>query len=303
MDNFIYSSKVKKAIQQQFPIVALESTVITHGLPKPMNFEIALALENEITKENVVPATICLKNGEIHVGMDNSELKTLAQFTNSVKVSRKDIAYCLSHKLNGGTTVSGTMTIAHAAGIKILATGGIGGVHRGNSFDVSADLPTLAQTPMIVVCSGAKSILDLPATRENLETNGIPILGYKTDEFPAFYSTDSGIKVDCKVNDEKEIALIAQHHWKFGLSSALLVTVPPPSKFAIPSAKISVHIEKALKEAEKKNLVGPAITPFLLEKVNELTEGMSMRVNIALLKNNASIAAKIAKALNSAENC
>jgi pseudouridine-5'-phosphate glycosidase len=302
MNNFIYSSEVKKAINQHSPLVALESTVITHGLPQPTNYEIALAMENEVIKENATPATICLINGIIHFGITNTELKTLAQTTNSVKVSRKDIAYSISYGLNGGTTVSGTMTIAHAAGIKVFATGGIGGVHRGNTFDISADLPTLARIPMIVVCSGAKAILDIPATRENLETNGVPILGYKTNELPAFYSIKSGIKVDRQVNNEEEIVSIAQTHWKLGLSSAMLVTVPPPSELEIPASQIAMQIEKALEEADKNNINGASITPYLLQKVNEETKGKSMRVNIALLKNNARVAAKIAAALHSAEN-
>jgi pseudouridylate synthase len=302
MNNFIYSSEVKKAINQHSPLVALESTVITHGLPQPTNYEVALAMENEVIKENATPATICLINGIIHVGITNAELKTLAQTTNSVKVSRKDIAYSVSYGLNGGTTVSGTMTIAHAAGIKVFATGGIGGVHRGNTFDISADLPTLARIPMIVVCSGAKAILDIPATRENLETNGVPILGYKTNELPAFYSIKSGIKVDRQVNNEEEIVSIAQTHWKLGLSSAMLVTVPPPSELEIPASQIAMQIEKALEEADKNNINGASITPYLLQKVNEETKGKSMRVNIALLKNNARVAAKIAAALHSAEN-
>jgi pseudouridine-5'-phosphate glycosidase len=302
MNNFIYSSEVKKAINQHSPLVALESTVITHGLPQPTNYEVALAMENEVIKENATPATICLINGIIHVGITNTELKTLAQTTNSVKVSRKDIAYSVSYGLNGGTTVSGTMTIAHAAGIRVFATGGIGGVHRGNTFDISADLPTLARIPMIVVCSGAKAILDIPATRENLETNGVPILGYKTNELPAFYSIKSGIKVDRQVNNEEEIVSIAQTHWKLGLSSAMLVTVPPPSDLEIPASQIAMQIEKALEEADKNNINGASITPYLLQKVNKETKGKSMRVNIALLKNNAHVAAKIAAALHSAEN-
>jgi pseudouridine-5'-phosphate glycosidase len=302
MNNFIYSSEVKKAISKHSPVVALESTVITHGLPQPTNYEIALAMENEVIKENATPATICLINGTIHVGIENSELKTLAQAIDVVKVSRKDIAYALSYGLNGGTTVSGTMTIAHAAGIKVFATGGIGGVHLGNTFDISADLLTLAQIPMIVVCSGAKAILNLPATRENLETNGVPILGYKTNEIPAFYSINSGMKVDRQVNNEEEIVSIAQNHWKLGLSSAMLVTVPPPSDLEIPASQIAMQIDRALKEADKNNISGPAITPYLLQKVNEETKGKSMRVNIALLKNNARIAAKIAAALQLSEN-
>lgn len=302
MNNFIYSSQAKKAINEHSPIVALESTVITHGLPQPKNYEVALAMENEVLKENATPATICLIDGAIHVGIDNDELKTLSQATNSVKVSRKDIAYAISFGLNGGTTVSGTMTVAHAAGIKVFATGGIGGVHRGNSFDVSSDLPTLARIPMIVVCSGAKAILDIPATKENLETNGVPILGYKTNELPAFYSIHSGIKVDRQVNSAEEIVSIALNQWKLGLSSALLVTVPPPSDLEIPASQVEMQIKEALEEAKKSSISGPAITPFLLLRVNEITKGKSMRVNIALLKNNARIAAKIAVALSLAVN-
>jgi len=302
MHNFIYSSQVKKAVSQKSPLVALESTVITHGLPQPTNYKIALAMENEVIKENATPATICLLNGTIHIGVGNSELKTLSQSTDVVKVSRKDIAYAISNKLNGGTTVSGTMTIAHIAGIKVFATGGIGGVHRGNKSDVSADLPTLAQTPMIVVCSGAKAILDIQATRENLETNGVPVLGYQTNELPAFYSVDSGIEVDQKVNNAEEIVAIARNHWELGLLSAILVVVPPPSNLAIPASQIAMQIEKALKEAKNNNIRGSAITPFLLQKVSEETEGKSMRVNIALLKNNARIAARISTALYSPKN-
>ncbi len=302
MNNFIYSSQAKKAINEHSPIVALESTVITHGLPQPKNYEVALAMENEVLKENATPATICLIDGAIHVGIDNDELKTLSQATNSVKVSRKDIAYAVSFGLNGGTTVSGTMTVAHAAGIKVFATGGIGGVHRGNSFDISSDLPTLARIPMIVVCSGAKAILDIPATKENLETNGVPILGYKTNELPAFYSIHSGIKVDRQVNSAEEIVSIALNQWKLGLSSALLVTVPPPSDLEIPASQVEMQIKEALEEAKKSSISGPAITPFLLLRVNEITKGKSMRVNIALLKNNARIAAKIAVALSLAVN-
>ena len=276
--------------------------MITHGLPQPKNYEVALAMENAVIKENATPATICLIDGVIRVGIDNKELKTLAQTPNSVKVSRKDIAYAVSYGLNGGTTVSGTMTVAHAAGIKVFATGGIGGVHRGNSFDISSDLPTLARIPMIVVCSGAKAILDIPATKENLETNGVPILGYKTSELPAFYSIHSGFKVDRQVNSGEEIVSIAINQWKLGLSSALLVTVPPPGDLEIPANQIEMQINKALEEAKKNNISGPAITPFLLQKVNEKTKGKSMRVNIALLINNARIAAKIAVALSLAVN-
>jgi pseudouridine-5'-phosphate glycosidase len=302
MNKFLYSSPVKKALQNESAIVALESTVITHGLPRPENFKVASAMENEVLSEGAVPATICLLKGNIHIGVSKAELADLAENKNSKKISQKDIAFCISNKLSGGTTVAGTMTIAHTLGIKVFATGGIGGVHRGNSFDISADIPTLAQIPMIVVCSGAKSILDLPATRERLETFGIPVLGYKTMKFPAFYSSSSGLYVDQKVENEHEIISIARNHWNFGLSSALLVTVPPPKDLAIPAKEISLQIEAALADAAKENIHGPKVTPFLLEKVSKHTKGKSKRVNIALLKNNARIAAKIALALSSTKD-
>jgi len=193
------------------------------------------------------------------------------------------------------------MAVANSVGIKVFATGGIGGVHRGNIFDVSADLPSLAQTPMIVVCSGAKSILDIKATKERLETSGVPVLGYQTDELPAFYSINSGIKVDYKVDSAEEIASIAHHHWKFGMSSAILVTVPLSKEEEIPADEVMEQIEKALEEAEKKGISGPKITPFLLAKVSEKTKGRSMTANIALLKNNARVAANIASALSAVD--
>jgi len=294
MKNLHYSSEVKKAIDDRLPLVALESTVITHGLPMPKNFEVAQALEGSVKSAGAVPATIAIINGEIHIGLENTELDHLASSKTVSKVSRRDIAGTLLKKYDGGTTVSGTMTLAEMAGLKIFATGGIGGVHRGNWMDVSADLPTLARLPLIVVCSGAKSILDLPATREYLETSGIPVLGYQVDEFPAFYSKGSGLKVDYRVDTTGEIAEFAKLHWGLGLDSAVLVTVPVPDEFAIPSGEMDQYINQALEEMEKRSITGAASTPFLLAKVSELTGEKSLRSNVALLKNNARVAGEIA---------
>jgi len=294
MKKLQYSADVKKALKENLPLVALESTVITHGLPMPKNLEVARSLEDSVKSNGAIPATIAILNGEIHIGLDEGELDHLASSRNVVKVSRRDIAGTLLKNYDGGTTVSGTMTLAEMAGIKIFTTGGIGGVHRGNRMDVSADLPTLARLPLIVVCSGAKSILDLPATREYLETSGVPVLGYRVGEFPAFYSKESGLKVDYQVDTPGEISEFAKLHWGLGLDSAVLVTVPVPDEFAIPSAEMDLHIGRALEEMEKRGVTGAASTPFLLAKVSELTGEKSLRSNVALLKNNAQIAGEIA---------
>ena len=301
METITISDQVKKALENKEPIVALESTLITHGLPQPVNLETADAMERAVAGEGSLPATICMLHGNFFVGIDKQQLHALATSNNTVKISRKDIAFAIATKADGGTTVSGTMEVAHAAGIRVFATGGIGGVHRGNFSDQSADLPTLAQIPMIVVCSGAKSILDIPATKENLETHGVPVLGYKTAELPAFYSSHSGLKTDQRVDSEDEIVAIAMEQWKFGLSAAILVTVSPPAEAEIPAEEINLAIESALAEAEKLGIHGPATTPYLLEKVSEITAGRSMAANLALLKNNARVAGRIAKALSLAE--
>jgi len=297
MKSFILSDEIKEALKKCRPIVALESTLITHGLPQPTNFETAEAMEEKVRGEGSVPATICMLSGKFHIGLSEKQLRQLAAIDDPIKISRKDIAYAMASCANGGTTVSGTMEVAHAAGIRVFATGGIGGVHRGHFADTSADLPTLSQIPMVVVCSGAKAILDMPSTREKLETFGVPVLGYQTDELPAFYSIHSGIHVDRRVNSPEQIAAIAMAQWDFGLTSALLVTVPVPAEDEIPAEEINQAIDQALIEAENKNIHGPATTPFLLEKVAQLTKGRSMAANLSLLKNNARIAGKIAKAI------
>jgi pseudouridine-5'-phosphate glycosidase len=251
-------------------------------------------LEESVKISGAVPATIAILDGKIHIGLEDEELQHLAASKSVVKVSRRDIAGTILKNFDGGTTVSGTMILAEMAGLKIFATGGIGGVHRGNWMDVSADLPTLGRLPLIVVCSGAKSILDLPATREYLETSGIPVLGYQADDFPAFYSQKSGMKVDYRVDTPGEIAEFVKLHWELGLTSAVLVTVPVPDEYAIPSDEIDLYIEQALIEMETNHISGAASTPFLLAKVSELTGEKSLRSNVALLKNNARVAGEIA---------
>ena len=290
----IIKQEVKTALEQKKGVVALESAVITHGLPRPENFETAQAMENSVRSEGSTPATICLLSGKIKVGLTNEELKELSIAKDIKKISIKDIAGAKNSKLNGGTTVAATITIAHLMKIPVFATGGIGGVHRGSHFDISADLPALSINPILVVCSGAKSILDLAATREYLETMAIPVVGYQTDDFPAFYSQSSGLAVDFKMNSIEEIVEFSLTHWSLGLQSAVLVVVPPPSKTAMPKETIDMAISQALIDAEKNHISGSDLTPYLLTKINEITYEKSMTSNIALLINNAQIAGKIA---------
>jgi len=294
MKKIIFSDEVKQALADKKPVVALESTVITHGLPKPKNLETARLMESAVRAESCVPATIGFLKGDIHAGLNAEELEKLANSESAIKVSRRDIAGAIIKHLDGGTTVSGTMTIANLAGIKIFATGGIGGVHRGNHMDISADLPTLSKIPLIVVCSGAKSILDLPKTREYLETEGVPIIGFQTDELPAFYSPNSGLKVDFRFDDPKDIADFAKTHWDLGLSTAILVTVPPPVESSLPSDYMEEMINLAISEAGDRQITGAATTPFLLDRISKQTGQRSLEANVALLENNAHIAGKIA---------
>ncbi|HAF62100.1 MAG TPA: pseudouridine-5-phosphate glycosidase [Anaerolineaceae bacterium] len=290
--------QIPSHVQAHLPandVVALESTVITHGLPYPQNEEIAIALENEVLQEGCQPATVGMIAGQIIVGLDSDQLHQLATGKAARKISQRDFGIAIANRLDGGTTVAGTIIAAHHAGIHVFATGGIGGVHRGSIFDVSADLEILSKYPMIVVCAGAKSILDLPATLERLETLGVPVLGYQTDEFPAFYSTTSGLGVDKRVDSPEEVVRIAKRHWELGIQSSLLVVVPPPAESALPYDEVETHIQAAVHEAEQQHIHGARLTPFLLEKMNHLTSGKSMRANLALLKNNARVAAMIAK--------
>jgi pseudouridine-5'-phosphate glycosidase len=286
--------EVEQALRDGKPVVALESTVITHGLPFPENGNLAKNLEAEIREKGCIPATIAILDGVICVGLNAGQLEHLAQAKDMLKISARDIAPAVTKHKSGGTTVAGTLAIASKAGIKVFATGGIGGVHRQAPFDVSADLGELARSQLVVVCAGAKAILDIPATLEVLETYGIPVIGYQTDEFPAFYSISSGMAVSIRVNSAKEAAILAQTHWDLGLSGSILVAVPPPLEVALESDFVESAIRKALDEAQEKNIHGQSITPFLLRRVTELTGGSSLRANLGLLHNNARVAAEIA---------
>jgi pseudouridine-5'-phosphate glycosidase len=291
------SAEIAHALQINAPIVALESAVITHGLPHPQNLQLARDMEAAIRGEGARPATIALINGKIRIGLTDEELARLAEAKSPLKVSHRDFATAIVKKLSGGTTVAGTMLAAHQASIKVFATGGIGGVHKENSFDVSTDLRALAEIPMIVVCAGAKAILDLPATLEYLETVGVPVVGYQTDKFPEFYSRDGDLNVSVRLDSPQQIAEFAQVHWSLGLRSAVLVTNPIPVTDAIPKSEMEPIISQASKEAMKKKIYGQELTPYLLKRISELTNERSLRANLALLLNNARLAAQIAKAM------
>jgi pseudouridine-5'-phosphate glycosidase len=288
---------IADALRAGDPVVALESTVLTHGLPRPVNLELARRAEAEIQSEQVTPATIAVYKGKIKVGLSDVELERLALDPEAIKVSRRDLAIATTGANNAGTTVAATMYIAHAAGIKVFATGGIGGVHRGDSGDVSADLPELRQTPVVVVCAGAKSILDLPRTLEWLETAGAPVLGWQTDTFPAFFSRSSGLPVHKRVDSIAEAAAIIQKHWQLGLSSGVLLCVPCPEETAIPLEQAEAVIEQAQAEADRKGIHGKHLTPFLLDYLSEQSDGATLQSNLALLRQNARIAARLAKEL------
>lgn len=290
-----FSEEAADALRNQKPVVALESTVIAHGLPYPQNIETARNLENIVRENGAAPATIAIFDGEFFVGLNDSQIERLATEENIRKISRRDLAIAVAKKSNCATTVATTAFIANKAGIKVFATGGIGGVHRGFSFDVSADLPELAQTPMIVVCSGAKIVLDLPATREWLETHGVCVLGWNCDELPAFYSRRSGLFVDEKIESAKEVAEIAKARDSLNLKNSILLTVPVPEKYEIELEELEEILAWSLVSAETENIKGKEITPFLLSKMAEKSSGKTLAANIALLENNAKIAAHVAK--------
>jgi pseudouridine-5'-phosphate glycosidase len=291
------SIPVRAALEAYTPIVALESTLITHGLPRPVNLEVARRLEAVVRENGATPATIAILDGELYVGLEPDQLERLANTDNVRKVSRRDLPIVTAQKGHGATTVAATMWVAAQAGVKVFATGGIGGVHRGQPFDVSADLPELAQTPVVVVCAGAKAILDLPLTLEWLETHGVPVLGFGTDTFPAFYSRSSGMPVDARCDTAEDAAAIIRAKFELGLPGGVLIGVPIPEEYAVAPEDIEPAIQQALQMAEAQNIRGKAITPFLLQHVSELTGGESQKANIALLENNARVAAQIAKAL------
>jgi pseudouridine-5'-phosphate glycosidase len=293
------SPEVKAAIRRHTPVVALETAVVTHGLPYPINLQLAGELEAIVRESGALPATIGLINGIIHTGLSHEQLVQLSESKQARKISQRDFGPAMVTHSDGGTTVAGTAIVAHAAGIHVFATGGIGGIHRGAPFDISADLPVLARTPIVVVCAGAKAILDIPATLEYLETMGVPVLGYQTDNFPAFYSTSSGSPVSQRADSPELVAEIAHAHFNLGLKSAILVTVPPPATAAIPMEEIESLIQAAVQQAHAEGIRGAATTPYLLEKMNLLTSGRSLETNLALLKNNARVAAEIACAMAS----
>jgi pseudouridine-5'-phosphate glycosidase len=297
-----FHQPVADALRKGLPVLAFESAVITHGLPRPYNLELARSVEAEALAAGVVPATIAVLNRRVHIGLNDQQQELLAAPSvegqpAARKISRRDFGIALATGAPGGTTVAGTLIAARSVGIRVFATGGIGGVHRNAPFDVSADLPELARSPLVVVCAGAKAILDLPATLEYLETSGVPVIGYQTEEFPAFYSRESGLPVDACAQSADEVAEIARAQWGMGLNGAILVVVPPPQESAIPASVVESCIQQALEEAHAQNIRGSAVTPFLLARVSELSHGTSMTANLALLRNNARVGAQIARAL------
>ena len=292
------SEEIQNSIKENGPVVALESTIISHGMPFPQNLETALEVERIIRKEGVIPATIAVLEGRIKIGLSNLELEQFAQRTKTVKVSSRDLPLALSQKQDGGTTVAASMICASMAGISVFVTGGIGGVHRGSekTMDISGDLMELARTNVAVVCAGIKSILDIPRTLEYLETQGVPVIGYRTDNFPAFYTTTSGYSVQTRINTAEEIARCMKVKWELGLEGGLVIANPVLRGDAMDEVVIEEAITKSLKEALEKGIDGKAVTPFLLERISQLTDGESLKTNIALVCNNALVGAKIASA-------
>ena len=297
LDDYIdFHPDVKNALKNNLPIVALESTIISHGMPYPKNIETALMVEETVRSNKAVPATIAIIKGRLKIGLTKEEIEFLATNDEIKKISRRDLAVAVSQKLSGSTTVASTMIIADLAKIAVFATGGIGGVHRGaeTTLDISADLDELSRTNVCVVCAGVKSILDIGLTLEYLETKGVPVIGYKTSELPAFYSTKSGFNVDYRIDAAIDIASILKTKWDLSIDGGVLVTNPIPLAFELESSVMSEAISLAIIEADNENITGKKITPYLLSKVNEITKGKSLDANIKLIKNNADLAAKIA---------
>lgn len=291
------SPSVASALAVGKPVVAFESTVIAHGLPRPQNLETARRLEKVVKDAGATAATIAVLDGKLAVGLNEDQLRQVAEADDIKKISTRDLPIAVAQRWNGATTVASTIRIAHQAGIKVFSTGGIGGVHRGSLPDVSADLPELSRTPIVVVCSGAKIVLDLAATREWLETNGVTVVGYQCDEMPAFYSRGSGLGVDAVVGSPEEILELVQAQNALGCENALLVTVPVSEEFEVPKGLLDRLLEDALSEAEVKGIIGRDLTPFLLSRMAEQSQGATLRANIALLENNARVATDIALAL------
>lgn len=309
MDYFEISAEIKEAIgkgKEGKPVVALESNLITHGLPFPENIDIAFQMEKNIRDQGAIPATIAILNGRIKVGLSHDEIEKLAHATDTVKASKRDLSALLAKGMNGGTTVALTMWIAHHSQIIFFATGGIGGVHNDyegeSSLDISADLTELSRTPVAVLCSGPKAILDIPRTMEYLETMGVPVLGYKTEELPAFYSQSSHLRVDYLVKDADEAAQMVWTHLHLKLGTGLLIANPVPTEYALSKKKVDHWIEQAKESARKENIRGKQLTPYLLNKIKELSEGRSLKANIELLKYNATVTAQIAQAYQTLEH-
>ena len=292
------SEEIREALQTGLAIVALESTIISHGMPYPQNLETAYSVENIVREEGALPATIAILGGRIKIGLSKQELEQFAQNSVSVKVSRRDLPVVLAKKQSGGTTVAATMICARLSGIAVFVTGGIGGVHRENekTMDISADLTELAQTNVAVVCAGVKSILDIPRTLEYLETQGVPVIGYQTAEFPAFYMPSSGSLVQSRIDTPEEIARCMKIKWELGLVGGLVIGNPVHPEDAMDNFLIEEAISKSLEEATNKNIEGKEVTPFLLGHISQLTKGESLKSNIALVCNNARLGAKIALA-------
>ena len=303
MNGLCPSDPVAQALHTGTPIVALESALITHGFAPPDNLTIAQRMETTVRKTGATPATIAILDGQPRIGLTADDLIRLAGDRTARKVSLRDLPLVTARATNGGTTVAATMHLAHQAGISVFATGGIGGVHRGHSEDISADLIALARLPLVTVCAGAKAILDLPRTREVLETHGVPVIGYGCDEFPAFYSRHSGLDVDLRVDTPTEVATIACQRHALGLQTALLVCVPVPESDALPTPEMDAAITQAVQEAESAGIHGKEITPFLLARIVDLTAGRARLANEALLLNNAHVAAQIAQAISSLICC
>ena len=294
------STEVADALQSNAPIVALESTLITHGLPWPANAETALAMERAVREAGAVPATIAVLSGAITVGVSSGDIERLASrpFGSVRKCSRRDLPIAVARREDASTTVAGTMIVAHQAGIHVFGTGGIGGVHRGAPFDVSADLIELGRTPIAVVCAGAKAILDLPATLEVLETHGVPVVGLGTDTLPGFYTQSSGLPIDVLVDTDEQAAAIVDAAHRLGAQHAVLIVVPVPEEAALPAAVAEAAIQQATRAADLQGIHGKAVTPFLLQRVDELTSGAARTANVALLVNSARHAGSIARELS-----
>lgn len=290
------SEEVREALASRRPVVALETTIVTHGMPYPQNLETARSVEAEVRASGAVPATIAVMGGAVRVGISGAELEALATAKGVLKLSRNDLPYAIASGRTGATTVAATMICARLAGIRVFVTGGIGGVHRGGetSFDISADLEELARTSVAVVCAGAKALLDLPKTLEYLETRGVPVIGFRTSEFPAFWSRSSGLPVPLRIDSMEEMARMLELKWSLGLEGGALVANPVAPEDEIPAAEMSSYIEVAVREAAMSGVTGKAVTPFILARLNDLTGGRSLKANIALVRSNARVGAALA---------